>query len=157
MDSADRIYRDLQRHLDRQAIGFPATKSGAEIRILKRLFSPEEARLALHLTYKPAPLDRICELAGKSGIPRERHLFLQARRGGAHLDEEDDSLAVPVSFEWIGFLETRPLSLRETWQPGFPMPLKSRERRSSIRERPMPYGCINREWTAGEPNPKPTD
>ena len=72
MDSADRIYRDLQRHLDRQAIGFPATKSGAEIRILKRLFSPEEAKLALHLTYKPAPLDSIRELAEGSGIPRDR-------------------------------------------------------------------------------------
>jgi electron transport complex protein RnfB len=72
MDTSDRIYRDLQRHLDRQAIGFPATKSGAEIRILKRLFSPEEAQLALHLTYKPTPLDRICELAEGSGMPRDR-------------------------------------------------------------------------------------
>jgi electron transport complex protein RnfB len=72
MDTTERIYRDLQRHLDRQAVGFPATKSGAEIRILKRLFSPEEARLALHLTYKLAPLDRVCELAERSGIPRER-------------------------------------------------------------------------------------
>jgi ferredoxin len=72
MDTADRIYRELQRHLDRQPVGFPATKSGAEIRILKRLFSPEEARLALHLTYKPAPLERIRELAEGSGIPRDR-------------------------------------------------------------------------------------
>jgi electron transport complex protein RnfB len=72
MNTADRIYRDLQQHLDRQAVGFPATKSGAEIRILKRLFSPDEAQLALHLTYKPTPLDRICKLAERSGIPRER-------------------------------------------------------------------------------------
>jgi ferredoxin len=72
METADRIYRDLQQHLDKQAVGFPATKSGAEIRILKRLFSPEEARLALHLTYKPAALNRICELAEGSGIPRDR-------------------------------------------------------------------------------------
>ncbi len=72
MDSADRVYRDLQQHLDKQAVGFPATKSGAEIRILKWIFSPEEARLALHLTYKPTSLDRIRELAEGSGIPRER-------------------------------------------------------------------------------------
>jgi electron transport complex protein RnfB len=72
MDTADRIYRDLQQHLDRQAIGYPATKSGAEMRILKRLFSPEEAQLALHLTYKPSPLDRIWELAEGSGMPRDR-------------------------------------------------------------------------------------
>ncbi len=72
MDAADKIYRDLQRHLDRQAVGFPATKSGAEIRILKRIFSPEEARLALHLTYKAAPLGSIYESAEAGGIPRER-------------------------------------------------------------------------------------
>lgn len=72
MDDHDKIYRDLRRHLDRQPVGFPATKSGAEIRILKRIFSPEEARLALHLTYKPAPLGRIRDLAAKDGLPGEK-------------------------------------------------------------------------------------
>jgi len=71
METTDQIYRDLQKHLDSQAVGFPATRSGAEIRILKRIFSPEEARFALHLTYKPEPLERICELAEADGIPRE--------------------------------------------------------------------------------------
>jgi len=68
---ADRtgVYRALQRHLDSQAVGFPATKSGVELRILERIFSPEEARLALHLTYKPAPLDRIRDLAAADGFP----------------------------------------------------------------------------------------
>ena len=48
-----KIYRLLQRHLDKQAVGFPAAWSGADIRLLKRLFSPDEAKLALHLSYKP--------------------------------------------------------------------------------------------------------
>jgi len=92
MDTADRIYRELQKHLDRQAIGFPATKSGAEIRILKRLFSPEEARLALNLTYKPAPLNRICELAEGSGIPRDRveaMLDTMAKNGAIERTEKE--------------------------------------------------------------------
>jgi electron transport complex protein RnfB len=92
MDAADRIYRDLQQHLDRQAIGFSATKSGVELRILKRLFSPDEARLALHLTYKPAPLDRICELAERSGIPRDRvesMLDNMARNGAIEHTEKE--------------------------------------------------------------------
>jgi electron transport complex protein RnfB len=92
MDSTDQIYRDLQQHLDKQTFGFPATKSGAEIRILKRLFSPEEARLALHLTYKPAPLDRIRELAEGSGIPHDRvesMLDNMARNGAIeHVERE---------------------------------------------------------------------
>jgi NAD-dependent dihydropyrimidine dehydrogenase PreA subunit len=45
----------LQRHLDKQAIGFPSTFSGADIRFLKRMFTAEEAQLALLLSYKPTP------------------------------------------------------------------------------------------------------
>ncbi len=68
MDKEEQIYRNLQQHLDEQAVGYPATKSGAEIRILKRFFSPEEAQLAMHLTYKPASIEHIYELAKGSGI-----------------------------------------------------------------------------------------
>jgi ferredoxin len=50
------IYRDLQRHLDRMPIPFPATESGVEIRILKRLFSPEEAKITLCLSAFPEPV-----------------------------------------------------------------------------------------------------
>jgi electron transport complex protein RnfB len=32
------VYIKLQRHLDNQAVGFPATKSGAEIRVLNTSF-----------------------------------------------------------------------------------------------------------------------
>ena len=32
------IYRKLQEHLDKYAVGFPATKSGVEIKVLKHLF-----------------------------------------------------------------------------------------------------------------------
>lgn len=68
MDQTEQIYRKLQQHLDKQAVGYPATKSGAEIRLLQRFFSPEEARLAMHLTYKPDSIERIKELAKGSGI-----------------------------------------------------------------------------------------
>jgi len=53
--TTDALYRRLQRHLDRMPVGFPATKSGVEIRILKRLFSPEEAGIALELSAIPEP------------------------------------------------------------------------------------------------------
>lgn len=68
MDKTEQIYRKLQQHLDKQAVGYPATKSRAEIRILKRFFSPDEARLAMHLTYKPDSIEHINELAKDSGI-----------------------------------------------------------------------------------------
>ncbi len=56
---ADGIYIKLQRHLDRMPVPYPATGSGVEIRILKQLFTPEEARLALLLSAIPEPLGTI--------------------------------------------------------------------------------------------------
>lgn len=46
-------YRRLAKHLDNMPAGYPATDSGVEIRILQRLFSPDEAALATHLTLLP--------------------------------------------------------------------------------------------------------
>lgn len=53
------IYHELRKHLDKQPIGYPATKSGIEIRLLEQLFEPEEARLAIQLSYKHASLEQI--------------------------------------------------------------------------------------------------
>ncbi|HOG07150.1 MAG: 4Fe-4S dicluster domain-containing protein [Syntrophales bacterium] len=53
MENPEEVYIELRKHLDQQAVGFPATKSGVEIRILKHFFAPKEARLALHLNYQP--------------------------------------------------------------------------------------------------------
>jgi Na+-translocating ferredoxin:NAD+ oxidoreductase subunit B len=58
------VYRLLQQHLDKQAVGFPAASSGADIRLLQRLFTPDEAKVALHLSYKPAPLESVVAAAG---------------------------------------------------------------------------------------------
>lgn len=92
MDKAEQIYRNLQQHLDKQAVGYPATKSGAEIRILKRFFSPEEARLAMHLTYKPSPIEHIYELAKGSGLSFsavENMLHNMAKNGVIGLVEKE--------------------------------------------------------------------
>jgi Na+-translocating ferredoxin:NAD+ oxidoreductase subunit B len=47
------LYDQLARLLDSMPGGFPATESGVERRILQRLFTPDEARLALSLTLLP--------------------------------------------------------------------------------------------------------
>ena len=58
------VYQELREHLDSLPGGFPPTESGVEIRILKRLFSPEEAELARYL--KPKPATAIAERSGMS-------------------------------------------------------------------------------------------
>jgi hypothetical protein len=43
------VYTKLREHLHNLPGGFPSTKAGHEINILKKLFSPEEAELAIAL------------------------------------------------------------------------------------------------------------
>jgi ferredoxin len=45
------IYRNLQKHLNKMPIGFPSVKSGADLRLLKHLFTPEEAKIATYLKF----------------------------------------------------------------------------------------------------------
>jgi ferredoxin len=47
------IYERLAQHLGDLPGGFPRTESGVEIRILRRLFTPDFAKLAVHLTLIP--------------------------------------------------------------------------------------------------------
>jgi electron transport complex protein RnfB len=68
MTTETQVYRDLQKHLDRLPVGFPATESGVETRILKHLFTPEEASLAMRLSMLPEPLTRIHKRVRKSGV-----------------------------------------------------------------------------------------
>ena len=62
------IYAKLAKHLDDLPGGFPPTESGVELRILRKLFSPEEAELALKLTLIP---EEAGVVARRAGIPRE--------------------------------------------------------------------------------------
>jgi len=63
------IYERLKEHMDRLPGGFPATETGVELRILKRLFSPEEAELAQHLTMK---LETAAAIAERAGISEDK-------------------------------------------------------------------------------------
>ena len=65
------IYRALQKHLDKQPVGYPAAKSGADIRLLKRFFTPEEAEIAMKLNYVPRTLEDIYADIKDEGISLE--------------------------------------------------------------------------------------
>ena len=66
---AQDIYEKLAKHLDNLPGSFPRTKSGVELRILRRLFTPEEAKLAVHLALIPegAPI-----IARRAKMPVEK-------------------------------------------------------------------------------------
>jgi Na+-translocating ferredoxin:NAD+ oxidoreductase subunit B len=61
---AEEPYERLAHHLDRLPAGFPHTESGVELRILRRLFTAEEAELACLLRMVPETTEQIAARAG---------------------------------------------------------------------------------------------
>ena len=56
-------YRELQQRLDQYSMGFPAAESGIELKILRRLFSLDDADLFLSLTHQLETPDSVaCRL-----------------------------------------------------------------------------------------------
>ena len=55
------IYRSLQLHLDQFPIGLPATKSSIELKVLRHVFTEEEALLATKLDWSYKTLEEIYE------------------------------------------------------------------------------------------------
>lgn len=85
----DDLYRKLREWMHSVSPGgFPETATGSELELLKYLFTPEEARLALHLSIELKSLPTIAGTSGVSPVEAERildHLYEQGviRR---HLD-----------------------------------------------------------------------
>jgi len=77
----DEAYHRLAKVLDTLPNGFPATPSGIEIRILKKIFTPEEVELCCDLRLSD---EAAAEIAKRSGRPLnglEDRLISMAERG----------------------------------------------------------------------------
>jgi hypothetical protein len=59
MTTESNQYRELQKHLHKMPVGFPPTKSGVEVSLLKSIFTPEQAIVTTHLHYKLRELDSL--------------------------------------------------------------------------------------------------
>ncbi|MBN1246833.1 MAG: 4Fe-4S dicluster domain-containing protein [Anaerolineae bacterium] len=75
------IYERLREHLDRLPGGFPAADDGVELRILRRLFTPEEADLACHLTLIAEEARVIAHRAGTEYEATAQRLAAMAEKG----------------------------------------------------------------------------
>lgn len=58
---SDDVYRRLAKKLDEMPNGYPATESGVELRILQKIFTPEEAETAIKLKIIPETAEVIAE------------------------------------------------------------------------------------------------
>jgi Na+-translocating ferredoxin:NAD+ oxidoreductase subunit B len=87
---SDTIYEALRDFLHQFPRGFLKTESGVEIRILKRLFTEEEAELTVKLSTLPEELNKIADrlslealdLAKKLDAMAEKGLIFRFSRGG---------------------------------------------------------------------------
>lgn len=75
------VYERLATHLDNLPASYPATDSGVELRILKRLFTPEEAEAALALTMFPESADAIAKRLGKDETDIEKLYYSMSKKG----------------------------------------------------------------------------
>ncbi|MEN6438570.1 MAG: 4Fe-4S binding protein [Syntrophobacter sp.] len=62
----EEVYRELARKLDSFPQGFPAARNGLELDILRWIFTPAEAAIAIDLSPAPEPVSVIAERLGKS-------------------------------------------------------------------------------------------
>lgn len=78
---SDPAYIKLREFLDQFPLGFPQTESGVEIRILKKLFTEEEAGIAILLTPFPETPDQIAARAGTGQKGLAEKLDSMSRKG----------------------------------------------------------------------------
>jgi len=100
------VYERLVQHLDNLPAGYPRTDSGVETRILRRLFAPEDAELALHLTLLAEPARVI---AHRAKIPIEeatRRLQEMERKGLVYVYHQEGKEPEYMAIHWaIGIYE----------------------------------------------------
>ncbi|MFH2058067.1 MAG: 4Fe-4S binding protein [Pseudomonadota bacterium] len=85
------IFKQLAAHLDNTPSGYPATKSGVELRILKQLFTKQEATLALSLMLTPETADVIAKRAGKD-IETVRSMLIEMGVKGTAIHVNRDGI-----------------------------------------------------------------
>jgi NAD-dependent dihydropyrimidine dehydrogenase PreA subunit len=81
MAMGEEVYQELREFLDRMPAGFPATDIGVEIKILRKLFTPEDASMALCLTREREPAAVIARRCGMEEAEAAERLASMASRG----------------------------------------------------------------------------
>jgi len=75
------VYKRLATKLDQLPNGFPATESGVELKILQKIFAPEEAEMALKLKTVPETPEAIASRLEMPLVETEGILDTMAKKG----------------------------------------------------------------------------
>jgi DNA-binding MarR family transcriptional regulator len=84
------IYGRLAKHLNNLPAVYPATESGVELRILKRLFTPQESEIAMGRIMMPEPASAIAEKLGMDQSELAPMLETMSKKGLIYRSTKDD-------------------------------------------------------------------
>ena len=104
---SESVYRLLAQRLDALPNRFPATKSGVELQLLRKLFTGDEAALACVMSLVPEPAAGI---AGRACVdPREARNDLKkmAAKGLIDLKRGEGEFVFALKPFVVGFYETQ--------------------------------------------------
>lgn len=108
---AEDVYKKLRAFYDRLPGGFPETDTGVEIKILKKMFNPDEAEIVLKMAAMPEPASEIAKKMGREVPEILEKLNDMASRGIIwRLALEDDPLFMVINFlvgAWEGQIWTK--------------------------------------------------
>ena len=128
------VYRRLAEHLDRLPGGFAPSETGAELRLLQRLFTPDEAELATHLTLEREEAHAIATRAGLPLNEARQRLDEMAHKGLIFSTQPKDGPALYQAVPWVvGILEFQVNRLNE----GLLQDLDESDRTRKPRPRPQ--------------------
>jgi NAD-dependent dihydropyrimidine dehydrogenase PreA subunit len=112
--SSEEPYHRLAEHLDRLPGGFSPSKTGAHIRLLKKLFTPEEAELATRLTLEQEDAETIAGKTGLSAAQTKKLLDEMAMKGLIYSVKPSSGLTLYQAAPWvIGIYEFQVNNLNE--------------------------------------------
>jgi Na+-translocating ferredoxin:NAD+ oxidoreductase subunit B len=104
-------YKSLAKRLDTLPNGFPPTADGVELRILAKLFSPEEASLASQLRLTLETSEKISERIGYEFEHTNKILKSMARRGLINAGRVEEGLGFGLLPFVVGIYEMQVGSL----------------------------------------------
>ncbi|TFG01080.1 MAG: 4Fe-4S dicluster domain-containing protein [Promethearchaeota archaeon] len=114
------VYKELQEHLNKMPIGIPSVKSGSGLRLLKTLFTPQEAKIAKFLRFgwerDLESLDKIYQRAKETGISLEELetiLDQMMKKGLVMFKRENDKKFYGNALLMVGMFEFQVNELNE--------------------------------------------
>ncbi|HQU33338.1 MAG: hypothetical protein B7Z68_10375 [Acidobacteria bacterium 21-70-11] len=101
----DNVFKRLAAKLDELPHGFPSAESGVELRILEKIFSPEDAEMALHLLPIPETVETISRRVAQPAETLRTVLDGMAERGQILVVRQDGDRLFMLAPFVIGIYE----------------------------------------------------